>query len=400
MWDYFEDPNVSITTLEQKKNVFSRTIGLAGALAYLHDELFISSTNEQFRCYHLDLKPHNILVFEKGHNVIWKVSDFGISQIKRIQASRANFEPEDRISLLDRIFKPDKSGPDPSSGVANPRDAGTYTAPEARHRAEKVTRTSDIWSLGCVMSLVLAFLDNPRTGIKNFEDARMKDRDDDMFYDSSPTKFGAEPRPSLRPSIPVWLKCLSESAKKRSEQEGKVVRQASDLIQFRMLLPEPTHRHSARSVEKELRSIHNRFGVAPTSPPAQHPRYPLVERSRPGSSLFARLSNEGPSHKCKLTRTSLTRYFRLPESTRGCKFSHDGRYLGIDSGCNIHTLSTSTLELQQKGLGVIHNSPSPERWSDYSLGSQYLCAAVDSRYFKVRGLLPGNLPCLAIQAYE
>ena len=400
MWDYFEDPNISITTLEQKKKVFSHTIGLAGALAYLHDELFISSTNEQLRCYHLDLKPQNILVFEKGDNLIWKVSDFGISQIKRIQAPRANFEPEDRISLLDRIFKPDKSGPDLSSGVANPRDAGTYTAPEARRKAEKVTRASDIWSLGCVMSLVLTFLDNQRTGIKDFQIARKKDRNDDLFYDSSPTKFGAEPRPSLRSSIPVWFECLSESARKRSEHEGDVVGQALDLIQSRMLLPEAEDRDPAKRVEEKLRSIHYRFGMAPTSPPAQHQRNPMVERSRQVSSLFARFWNEAPYHKSKSTRTSNTRHFKLPESTRGCKFSHDGRYLGIDSGCKINTLSTSTLELQQKGLGVTHSSPSPERWSDYSLGSQYLCAAVESPYFKVCGLLPGNLPSMTIRAYE
>ena len=393
LWDYFEDPNISITTLEQKKKVFSHTIGLAGALAYLHDELFIASTGEQLCCYHLDLKPHNILVFEEGDNVIWKVSDFGISQIKRIPASRAKFEPEHRISFLDSIFRPDKLGADPSSGVANPRDAGTYTAPEARHKAERVTRTSDVWSLGCVMTLILTFLDNQRNGIKNFEDARMKDRDDDLFYDSSTTRFGAEPRPSLRSSIPVWLDCLTENAKKRSEHEGKVVRQASDLIRSRMLLPDPEDRYSAKRVEEELRAIQYRFDVAPTPPPAQHQRwYSTVEKSRPALSLFARFRNVVACHRSKSTRTSNTRRFKLPEATRGCKFSHDGRHLGIDSGYIITTLSTNTLELQPEGSGVTHRAPSPERWSDYSLGTQYLCAAVESPYFRVGGLLPGNLP--------
>ena len=392
MWDYFEDPNISITTPEQKKKVFSHTIGLAGALAYLHDELFIASTGEQLCCYHLDLKPHNILVFEEGDNVIWKVSDFGISQIKRIPASRAHFEPEHRVSFLNSIFKPDKSGADPSSGVANPRDAGTYTAPEARHKAEKVTRTSDVWSLGCVMTLVLTFLDNQRTGIGKFEAARMKDRDDDMFYDSFTTRFG-ESRPSLRPSIPVWLDYLTESAKKRSEHEGKVVGQASDLIRSRMLLPEPADRYTAKRVEEKLRSIQDCFDVAPIPPPAQHQIwYQLFEKSRPVLSLFARPWNGVASHKSRSTRTSNTRHFKLPESTRGCKFNHDGRYLGIDSGYNITTLSTSTLELQQEGSGVTHKAPSPEQWSDYSLGSQYLCTAVESPYFKVRGLLPAHLP--------
>ena len=393
LWDYFEDRNISITTLEQKKKVFSHTIGLAGGLAYLHDELFIASTGEQLCCYHLDLKPQNILVFEEGDNVIWKVSDFGISQIKRIPASRANIDPEHRISFLNSIFRPDKLGADPSSGVANPRDAGTYTAPEARHKAERVTRASDVWSLGCVMTLVLTFLDNQRNGIKNFEDARMKDREDDLFYDSSPTRFAAEPRPSLRSSIPVWLDYLTENAKKRSEHDGIVVGQALDLIQSHMLLPDPEDRYSAKRVEEGLRAIQYRFDVAPTPPPAQHQRWSsLAEKSRPALSLFARLRNEVACHRSKSTRTSNTRHFNLPESTRGCKFSHDGRHLGIDSGSIITILSTDTLKLPSEGSGVIHRAPSPERWSDYSLGTQYLCAAVESPYFRVRGLLPGHLP--------
>ena len=393
MWDYFEDPSISITTLEQKKKVFSHTIGLAGALAYLHDELFIASTGEQLCCYHLDLKPHNILVFEEGDNVIWKVSDFGISQIKRIPAPRARYEAEHRISFLNRIFRPDKSGADPSSGVANPRDAGTYTAPEARHKAERVTRASDVWSLGCVITLVLTFLDNQRTGIKDFEVARMKDRDDDLFYDSSTTRFGAEQRSSLRSSIPVWLDHLTDNAKRRSENEGEAVRLASDLIRSRMLLPDPANRYTAKRVEQELRSIQYCFAVASTPPPSQRQRwYPMVERPLPNLSLLARFWNKVSCHESKSMTTFNTRHFKLPESTRGCKFNHDGRYLGIDSGYKITTLSTSNLEFQQEGLGSTHTAPSPERWSDYSLGSQYLCAAVESPYFKVHGLLPWHFP--------
>ena len=401
LWDYFKDPSISITTLEEKKKVFGHTIGLAGALAYLHDELFIAATGEQLCCYHLDLKPHNILVFEEGDSTIWKVSDFGISQIKRIPASRAIIEPEQRVSLLNSIFTPDKAGADPTSGVANPRDAGTYTAPEARHKTERVTRASDVWSLGCVMTLVLTFLDNQRTGIEDFEVARMKDRDDDLFYDSFPTRVWVKPRPSLRSSVPVWLDHLTENSKRRSENEGDAVRLAAELIRSRMLLPDPTDRDSAKRVEERLRSIQERFAVAPTPPPAQSQRwYPVNERPLSRLSFFARFWDQVSYHKSESTKTSNTRYFKLPESTRGCKFSHDGRYLGIDSGHKITTLNTNTLDVQQEGLGITHTSPSPERWSDYSLGSHYLCAAVESAYFRVRGLLPWHFPLATISAHE
>ena len=381
MWDYFKDPSISITTLEQKQKVFGRTIGLAGALAYLHDELFVASTGEQLCCYHLDLKPHNILVFEdRDNSVTWKVSDFGISQIKRIPASRTSLEPDDRTSFLNKVFKPDVSGADPSSGVANPRDAGTYTAPEARHKTKRVTRASDVWSLGCVITLVLSFLENQRTGIEEFGDARMKDREDDLFYDSFPNRFGTEPKPSLRLSVPVWLTKLTENAKRRNSSEGEALRLASNLVRRQMLLPDPIGRSSAKNVEQELRSIHSCFAGAQTTSPAQSQQPLMIAKPLLNPSRLSRLKRVVHGHRSELKSFEFW-HFRLPESTRGCKFSHDGRYLGMDSGNTITTLDTS--EIRHGTPGVVHASGTEEQWSDFSLGSQYLCAAVDAPYFQV-----------------
>ena len=383
LWDYFKDPSVSLTTLEQRKAVFSRTIGLAGALAYLHDELFLASSGEQLCCYHLDLKPENILVFEEGGKVIWKVSDFGISQIKRISASRTRVESENSTSILNKIFRPDTSSTDPSSGVENPRDAGTFRAPEARHKTEKVTRTSDVWSLGCVLTLVLSFLENQRTGIEEFKDVRVKGRDDDLFYDSFPPHFGTESRPSLRPSVLAWLEYLTENAKRRSAAEGEAVGRVSDLIQHQMLLPIPGDRVAAKTVEQELKSIQSSFATsaAPSQVLSQQPQ-PPVERLHSRSWYRNRLKSVISSNRRASNKASVTRHFRLPESTRGCKFSHDGKYLGIEGSETINTLGIS--EIQQGMAGMAHVAPKQERWSDFSLGSRYLCAAVESPYFKVR----------------
>ena len=376
LWDYFKDPKVSFTSFEEKGGIFKRIIGLAGALAYLHDDLFLASTGEQLCCYHLDLKPENILVFEEGENVIWRVSDFGISQIKRISASRANHESTHPISFLNRIFRPDQSTADPSSGIENPRNAGTYTAPEARHKNEKVTRSSDVWSLGCVLALVLSFLGNQRTGIEDFKVARRRDRADDLFYDLYPAHTGTESRPSLRFSVPVWLDYLTESAKRRSRIEGEAVGLTSDLIKSQMLLPDPRDRASAKKVEQELKSIHSRFAVAPTPSQAL-----CQQRSYPIQSRIGRFRNAVSSYMSTPVRTSNTWPFQLPNDTRGCKFSQDGKYLGIQSSQGITTLAIS--EIQQQEAGATHSAPRDERWSEFSLGRRYLCAAVESPEFRV-----------------
>jgi serine/threonine protein kinase len=91
-----------------------------------------------------------------GGNDIWKISDFGISKIKTVPHGQPDLESE---HLLDKVFKPEKNM-DPSSGVKTTRFGGTYAAPEAREETNMVTRKSDMWSLGCVLALVLTFLES------------------------------------------------------------------------------------------------------------------------------------------------------------------------------------------------------------------------------------------------
>ncbi|KAF9692108.1 hypothetical protein EKO04_009934 [Ascochyta lentis] len=58
----FMERNPSPPTLPKEKAVFvERAIGLAGAIVFLHEELE-SPVYEKFSCFHMDLKPQNILV--------------------------------------------------------------------------------------------------------------------------------------------------------------------------------------------------------------------------------------------------------------------------------------------------------------------------------------------------
>lgn len=102
LWEYYMEDADTLKSLEDKQIVFSQSIGLAGALAYLHHDLYLASSNEQLQCYHLDLKPQNILVFETSGKQIWKISDFGMSQIKHIPGNRSGSEAH--VSFLDKIF--------------------------------------------------------------------------------------------------------------------------------------------------------------------------------------------------------------------------------------------------------------------------------------------------------
>ena len=379
LWEYFMEDANTVRSLEEKRKVFSRTIGIAGALAYLHDELYLASTNEQLQCYHLDLKPQNILVFGTTGKQIWKISDFGISQIKRIPPNKSHTESEHHIAFLDKIFQSKKSDENPSSGVDNSRYGGTYAAPEAKEKSGTVTRRSDVWSLACVITLVLTFLDNGPQGITQFQKSRARDRSHDWFFDSTALEPGSEIKEILHVSVSTWLDTLNEKALGRDKSEANATKMATELLESKMFLQDQEKRLSAKDVERELRIIQSSFTEPPQSP---------SERIAPTTSgwhmklprLHWHRHHKG-SHETGNSQESWR--FDIPHASKRCKFSADGRYLCIasDSVMAIKPISG----LQQNQAGTPFPSPKEKQWADFSIGSKYLCAALDSEYFEVCG---------------
>ncbi len=301
LWEYFMNPTVKMENLEEKRRVFSRTVGLAGALAYLHDELYLASENERLQCYHLDLKPQNILVFEMNGEEIWKIADFGISQIKRIPGNASHHGSEQHVSFLDKVFHSKTPDDDPSSGVDNSRYGGTYAAPEAKEKSDKVTRRSDVWSLACVITLVLTYLHNQTHGIKQFQESRARDRSHDWFFDSKALKTGSETKEILHKSVVSWLDTLNGAALGRDKVEAQATMKATELLKRHMFLRDQEKRFSAKEVEKKLMDIQSFF----TELPESLPKEPLqIEPTK--ATLLKRLKRQ-------------VHLFRLTESRGSCK---------------------------------------------------------------------------------
>jgi serine/threonine protein kinase len=138
--------------------LFSKLVDISEALAYLHHHLDI---------LHLDIKPDNILVFEKGTSrqdnedgagdeLVWKLSDFGLARNKGAEA---------RYGLGGRNLGNRES---PSSEVETVRHVGPYQPPEVHQRESSgVGRRSDVWSMGCVTLMVLAFITNGVAEVEN-----------------------------------------------------------------------------------------------------------------------------------------------------------------------------------------------------------------------------------------
>ncbi|KAL6714396.1 hypothetical protein ACLMJK_007819 [Lecanora helva] len=265
LWAYFQDETISLDSIDKRTNCFFQTIGLAGALTFLHEELILSSNAETYHLYHHDLKPDNILVFKNGKSEIWKISDFGVSQTKRIQS-------------LGQVFDPKMI----SSGVRNPCYGYTYAAPEAKLQGHMVTRRADVWSLGCIITLVLTFMDGGWTALESFTAARVEERnDDDRFYFDSRSLHKSRHTSIINPSVPRWLEKLVSTAMNRTLEEGHAIEEARKLLLNNILRPDQQERSEARQVEYELRRIHKLLTIRPIQQENQLKHEARLIRNKP-----------------------------------------------------------------------------------------------------------------------
>ena len=374
LWQHFMEDKDPVETLEERQRIFSRICGLAGALAHLHEGLKLHPTNEPLQCYHLDLKPQNILVFGTGDDQIWKISDFGMSQIKQTQPVGSQHEPKHH--LLDRIFQSTKPNDDPSSGVDNSRYGGTYAAPEAKEKSDTVTRKTDVWSLGCVITLVITYLHAQSQGIKQFEALRASDRSQDWFFDPEAYKAGSDNSGILHSSVADWFQTLIRGASRRSQQEAKTIVNTIDLLRDEIFLRDEENRLSAKKVEEKLEALVYSFKEETHSQDTSTQRKSKRDISIPVLSFLHHL--KGPA---KSASPHGPWQLNGPHLSKRSRFSADGRYLGIASNdiMNIQLVAS----IQEGQVGRSFKSQEDRPWADFSIGSEYLCAALNSEYFEV-----------------
>ena len=376
LWDYFEKYAETPTNLHDRKACLGQTIGLAGALRYLHEGFRDESKGVRCYSYHLDIKPGNILVFEDNGRDVWKIADFGISQFKVVPL---NGDDDTPTRTIVNSFQAAHSDPNPSSGVYSPRPWGTYTAPEAKATTDRVDRKSDIWSFGCVMTIVLSFCDHGRDAIRKFQEARHEGKKDDWFFDYNTSDHGPS-KTELRPAVGLWLDRMARNAGMRGDSEAKIISKIVGLLCSHMLRPNPKERFLARQVEDRLKTILKPLDpVTPPSSQQQHdPAAYSLHPQRPNFLRKLRLSISSPA---PTGPGPLSLSLRMPESPSKVKFSPNGSHIAIQ-GRDI--IEVSRIEdIQKDRWGSSFSAPDRSTWKDFSIGSSRLCAIPDSDYFEV-----------------
>jgi len=168
-------PETGVYMLEEASN-------LADALDFLHTRIRIPGRGH-VTCAHMDLKPENIVVQPRSRassDMMWLITDFDISVVRTVIAKcHQESSGLNDSQALDSVR--DLAGD--LTNKACCREPGPFQAPEIQGiKGQEPSLGSDIWSLGCVLSLVLCSVVEGSKGVAQLDKERCRDNASGFFY--------------------------------------------------------------------------------------------------------------------------------------------------------------------------------------------------------------------------
>lgn len=205
--------------------------GLAVALTVVHNDRIsdlqhmdsIPEDQKELYGIHGDIKSDNILWYRKDNRLV--LTDFGLGQL-HTKSSRSSGDPH-------------KMG-----------RTETYRAPEFDVPGGKVSRLSDIFSLGCLfLEFATWYLEGYRSAHDEFATFRLGEQQDmpgfktDTFFRLE----GPGKTPVITAEVKRWIKRLREN-----RRVNYLMSDYLDLIEHHMLVPEPNQRFSSDRIAQRL----------------------------------------------------------------------------------------------------------------------------------------------------
>ncbi|KAJ5279604.1 hypothetical protein N7478_004976 [Penicillium angulare] len=314
------------TTMD-KVEIVKNAKGLVGGLVFLHTEM--KANGNDLVLYHMDLKPANILIFRRQNQdadqtegeYIWKISDFGMSKVKVVKRERESKSETNAQNLFARWARhePQKW---PVSATKNERLEGTYLAPESLSYTKSMTQESDVWSLGCVISVVFAYLEEGGEGVKEYARARNrypKSEGYDRFFLPQRTMVRSKPH---HPSVLLWHKNLIDKAYSRNVCEGNAVKFMLRFLE-REVLQDQKIRCNAKTLEQTLEETCEKYEQVAVNTPKEGEK---LRQLFGGIDLRRHFSR---THEPKFPHELNRLIVAGTESYKGCDISPDGSVIAF-----------------------------------------------------------------------
>ncbi|XWW93008.1 hypothetical protein V2A60_000936 [Cordyceps javanica] len=236
--------------LKNKADMIYSAAGLASGLHYLHSGMQTEEL-EELVCYHMDLNPSNVLIFHENNRNVWKLSDFGMARVKT-RTGQLSYRENDFNSLFVRR----KKLQDPSlPSTLNRRGEGTWLPPESIAAVAVMKTGADVWALGCVLSVVFAYLGGGAAGVDDYADARQNhhraDGSDRFFLRAAHFKSA-----KVHPEIKSRHERLISEAAHRHNEERRALSHMLTFLQESVLKVDQSQRCPAATVKFELETTY------------------------------------------------------------------------------------------------------------------------------------------------
>jgi serine/threonine protein kinase len=324
-------------TISDKAEFIRCAHGLAGGLNFLHNGMR-SANGERLVCYHMDLKPSNILIYrDKGDGespFIWKISDFGMSRVK----VRRGGEGVDSESNFNSWFLRRPKAQEPStSGTMNRRGEGTYLAPEAIAATPTMKTGSDVWSLGCVISVLFAYLEEGAPGVDRYS-AKRGDLDSADGYDRFFIRARGWGPFKPHPVVKEWHDRLIHHAKQRNRKEADAVEYMLGRLDNRVF-KEQSKRCNVTDMETMLWNTYIKYidadPASPQNPESHNPARAGIDPVKRPRWWRAFQSQKDPAPNGRVNRWLLD----SQEAFKGWAISPEGSLIAFwtDSKISLYT---------------------------------------------------------------
>lgn len=251
------NPVIPPDDIGTRESIIRSARELAGALDFLHSKM-TTAEREPIVCYHMDLKPSNILIFHdtrrrseaSNRDMIWKLSDFGVSRVKTRTRTKADLSNLFRTRLKDQFSQ--------ASGTQNFRGTDMYLPVEAELEGRTMNEKSDIWSFGCILSLLFTYMGQGYEAFGGYNESRLlhSNKNVDYFYNKSNIGF------EINRGVIEQHKRLIKSAAERDPSEGGAVQYLLKSLESDVLLIDQGRRCDAHRIVDILQTTLKKYNTA------------------------------------------------------------------------------------------------------------------------------------------